>query len=79
MESAAVKLPSATSNLGAAASQHLINICMHWFLCIYNGFARTFVHIKLWLFKIVTVVANLCNSIYDVQIENIFPIYFAIH
>ena len=48
------------------------NICMHWFLCMYNGFAHMFVHAKLCLYKTVIVGASLHHLIYIVRIQIAF-------
>ena len=50
------------------------DICVRWFSCRQNGLARTFVHAKLRVHKIVTVGANLHGLIYNLLIAIVFSI-----
>ena len=54
------------------------NICVHWFLCPKKGFVHMIMHVKLRVHKTVKVGANLHHLIYNVLIDIIFPIHFAI-
>ena len=52
------------------------NICVHWFLCRWNGFAHMFVHAKICVHKKINVGANLHCLIYNVVNDFILPICF---